>query len=193
MQNTILLPHKHYYRRSACFLSFSVRRPRTSVLGMNGALARRMVDCLQYRRACGNVRLWSGGDNQVPNARVRRSQRFTFGCACLVRCEQPRNPLPLGMGRVNHRERRRKPLGSIRRGGMRCCTATGRSRSPTFGWLQILSPRSSSSPTTATNRRRSAATWTSSVPIECWTRFSPADSVAPKRRASCPTSPSMVG
>ena len=70
---------------------------------MNGALARRVVDCLQYRRACGNLRLWSGLDNQESNARVSRSQRFTFGCACLVRCEQPRNPLPLGMGRVNIR------------------------------------------------------------------------------------------
>src|SRR5260221_9360696 len=51
-----------------------------------------------YRRACGNLRLWSGGDNQATNARVSRSQRSPFGVACLVRCEQPRNPLPLGMG-----------------------------------------------------------------------------------------------
>src|SRR5258706_12507788 len=52
-----------------------------------------------YRRACGNLRLWSGADNQGPNERVSRSQRFAFGRACLVRCVQPRNPLPLGMGR----------------------------------------------------------------------------------------------
>jgi hypothetical protein len=32
-----------------------------------------------YRRACGNLRLWSGTDNQGSNARVSRSQRFTFG------------------------------------------------------------------------------------------------------------------
>jgi hypothetical protein len=52
-----------------------------------------------YRRACGNRRLWSGADNQGPNERVSRSQRFAFGRACLVRCVQPRNPLPLGRGR----------------------------------------------------------------------------------------------
>ncbi len=28
-----------------------------------------------YRRACGNLRLWSGGDNQATNERVRRSRR----------------------------------------------------------------------------------------------------------------------
>src|SRR5260221_9760251 len=36
-----------------------------------------------YRRACGNRRLWSGADNQGPNERVSRSQRFAFGRACL--------------------------------------------------------------------------------------------------------------
>src|SRR5260221_14224683 len=57
-----------------------------------------------YRRACGNLRLWSGADNQGPNERVSRSQRFAFGRACLVRCVQPRNPLPLGMGRGQRAE-----------------------------------------------------------------------------------------
>jgi hypothetical protein len=60
-------------------LSFSARRPRPSGLGRNGALARRVVDGMQYRRACGNLRLWSEDDTQVLNARVSRSQRFTVG------------------------------------------------------------------------------------------------------------------
>ena len=52
-----------------------------------------------YRRACGNLRLWSGADHQGPTERVSRSQRFACGRACLVRGVQPRNPLPLGRGR----------------------------------------------------------------------------------------------
>ncbi len=60
-------------------LSFSARRPRPSGLGMKGALARRVGDCLQYRRACGNVRVWSADDTHVLTARVSRSPRFTFG------------------------------------------------------------------------------------------------------------------
>src|SRR5260221_12067247 len=59
------------------FLSFSARRSRPCGLGMKGALARRVGDCLPYRRACGNVRLWSEDDTHVLTARVSRSQRFT--------------------------------------------------------------------------------------------------------------------
>src|SRR5262245_47544693 len=29
-----------------------------------------------YRRACGKLRLWSGGDNQVTNERISRSQQI---------------------------------------------------------------------------------------------------------------------
>jgi len=44
-----------------------------------------------YRRACGNLRVWSGSDNQVTNERVRRSQQvrsvwfavFGPGISCL--------------------------------------------------------------------------------------------------------------
>jgi hypothetical protein len=32
-----------------------------------------------YRRACGNLRLWSGLDNQESNEHVSRSQRLAFG------------------------------------------------------------------------------------------------------------------
>jgi len=34
---------------------------------------------LAYRRACGNLRLWSGADDQGSNERVSRSQRLAFG------------------------------------------------------------------------------------------------------------------
>ncbi len=63
--------------------------------GRSGAPCARLST---YRRACGNRRLWSGGDNHATTACVSRSQRSPFGVAGLVRCEQPRNPLPLGMG-----------------------------------------------------------------------------------------------
>jgi hypothetical protein len=79
-----------------------------------------------YRRACGNRRLWSGTDNQGSNERVSRSQRFAFGRACLVRCVQPRNPLPLGMGRGQRSTGR--PIGEWCRhvrGSRTCLAVTG--------------------------------------------------------------------
>jgi hypothetical protein len=55
-----------------------------------------------YRRAYGNSRLWSGGDNQAANERVRRSQQIPV---CLVRGVRPRNPPASAVGRVKNPSR----------------------------------------------------------------------------------------
>ena len=48
--------------------------PRTSVQGREKSAGGCGIFVL-YRRAGGNLRLWSGGDTQVPNERVSRSQQ----------------------------------------------------------------------------------------------------------------------
>jgi hypothetical protein len=60
-----------------------------------------------YRRAYGNSRLWSGGDNQAANERVRRSQQVPV---CLVRGVRPRNPPTSVVGRVNSWKMGRRAL-----------------------------------------------------------------------------------
>ena len=54
-----------------CYLS-KRKLPQTSVLGIEASPCGLFV---LYRRADGNLRLWSGGDNQAPNEPVRRSQQ----------------------------------------------------------------------------------------------------------------------
>src|SRR5260370_20608357 len=56
------------------------------------------VMLLLYRRAYGNRRLWSGGDLQATNKSVRPVTRLLPKQAVT----RPRNPLPLGTGRVKH-------------------------------------------------------------------------------------------
>jgi len=57
-----------------------------------------------YRRACGNLRLWSGRDNQESNARVRRSRQEPP-----VRCAVFGPKIPwlraTGSGQFYHRRR----------------------------------------------------------------------------------------
>ena len=47
--------------------------PRLSLQG-GSAVSFHVVSCFVYRRACGNLRLWSGAENHGPNERVRPPQ-----------------------------------------------------------------------------------------------------------------------
>ena len=94
-------PDRTSLLRGSCAAAFIFLRQKTPPLraGEEGRSRSPCAPLPAYRRACGTRRLWSGADTQGPYERVSRSPRFAFGRACLVRCVQPRNPPPLGMGR----------------------------------------------------------------------------------------------
>ena len=61
-------------------LKSSARIPRLSLQG-GSAVSFHVVDRFVYRRACGNLRLWSGADTHGPNERVETAPGHLDGSA----------------------------------------------------------------------------------------------------------------